>query len=143
MTKTKLFVKYSPSLHQRPCLQQDKEENFGQAYVLYSTLLYSTLLYLSIFYIDYVELRNLNPIEKAAKLYIHIITFCMKSNLWQYFKNKVWKSFRGHSELNQGPIGLQPIALPLSYIPSWKLNYYWIKQSKRIRIPKFWVQILN
>ncbi len=28
------------------------------------------------------------------------------------------KMFRGHSDLNQGPIGLQPIALPLSYIPS-------------------------
>ena len=24
---------------------------------------------------------------------------------------------RGHSELNQGPAGLQPDALPLSYIP--------------------------
>ncbi len=28
------------------------------------------------------------------------------------------KRIRGHSDLNQGPIGLQPIALPLSYIPS-------------------------
>ncbi len=27
------------------------------------------------------------------------------------------KIFKGHSDLNQGPIGLQPIALPLSYIP--------------------------
>jgi hypothetical protein len=27
-----------------------------------------------------------------------------------------WKS-RGHSDLNQGPAGLQPDALPLSYIP--------------------------
>ena len=27
------------------------------------------------------------------------------------------KSFRGHTDLNHGPIGLQPIALPLSYIP--------------------------
>ena len=26
-------------------------------------------------------------------------------------------SIRGHSELNQGPAGLQPDALPLSYIP--------------------------
>ena len=25
------------------------------------------------------------------------------------------KSFRGHTDLNHGPIGLQPIALPLSY----------------------------
>ena len=24
---------------------------------------------------------------------------------------------RGHTDLNHGPIGLQPIALPLSYIP--------------------------
>ena len=29
------------------------------------------------------------------------------------------KSFRGHTDLNHGPIGLQPIALPLSYIPTW------------------------
>ena len=27
------------------------------------------------------------------------------------------KVFRGHTDLNHGPIGLQPIALPLSYIP--------------------------
>ena len=27
------------------------------------------------------------------------------------------KSFRGHTDLNHGPIELQPIALPLSYIP--------------------------
>ena len=27
------------------------------------------------------------------------------------------KMFRGHTDLNHGPIGLQPIALPLSYIP--------------------------
>ena len=25
---------------------------------------------------------------------------------------------RGHTDLNHGPIGLQPIALPLSYIPN-------------------------
>ena len=32
----------------------------------------------------------------------------------------VWRKkniFRGHTDLNHGPIGLQPIALPLSYIP--------------------------
>ena len=28
------------------------------------------------------------------------------------------KKVRGHTDLNHGPIGLQPIALPLSYIPS-------------------------
>ena len=44
------------------------------------------------------------------------------------------KSFRGHTDLNHGPIGLQPIALPLSYIPYssgpdslwillWRSNY--------------------
>ena len=27
------------------------------------------------------------------------------------------KYVRGHTDLNHGPIGLQPIALPLSYIP--------------------------
>ena len=28
------------------------------------------------------------------------------------------KKIRGHTDLNHGPIGLQPIALPLSYIPT-------------------------
>ena len=28
------------------------------------------------------------------------------------------KNVRGHTDLNHGPIGLQPIALPLSYIPN-------------------------
>ena len=28
------------------------------------------------------------------------------------------KNLRGHTDLNHGPIGLQPIALPLSYIPT-------------------------
>ena len=28
------------------------------------------------------------------------------------------KLYRGHTDLNHGPIGLQPIALPLSYIPN-------------------------
>ena len=32
------------------------------------------------------------------------------------------KKFRGHTDLNHGPIGLQPIALPLSYIPD--CHYY-------------------
>ena len=27
---------------------------------------------------------------------------------------------RGHTDLNHGPIGLQPIALPLSYIPNMR-----------------------
>ena len=31
------------------------------------------------------------------------------------------KSFRGHTDLNHGPIGLQPIALPLSYIPTTEM----------------------
>ena len=29
----------------------------------------------------------------------------------------IQKVVRGHSDLNQGPAGLQPDALPLSYIP--------------------------
>jgi hypothetical protein len=28
------------------------------------------------------------------------------------------KIYRGHPDLNQGPTGLQPVALPLSYIPT-------------------------
>ena len=40
-------------------------------------------------------------------------------------KNK--KNSRGHTDLNHGPIGLQPIALPLSYIPySYGLDSLWI-----------------
>ena len=36
-------------------------------------------------------------------------------------------TFRGHTDLNHGPIGLQPIALPLSYIPySYGLDSLWI-----------------
>ena len=31
--------------------------------------------------------------------------------------NALRKVTRGHTDLNHGPIGLQPIALPLSYIP--------------------------
>ncbi len=35
------------------------------------------------------------------------------------------KSLGGHRDLNHGPIGLQPIALPLNYIPLilWKTIY--------------------
>ena len=32
------------------------------------------------------------------------------------------KKVRGHTDLNHGPIGLQPIALPLSYIPSYMFH---------------------
>ena len=42
---------------------------------------------------------------------------------------RIWKNMyekkyilRGHSDLNQGPIGLQPIALPLSYTPNWQFK---------------------
>ena len=35
-------------------------------------------------------------------------------------KYKCQKNVRGHTDLNHGPIGLQPIALPLSYIPKTK-----------------------
>ena len=43
---------------------------------------------------------------------------------------------RGHSDLNQGPTGLQPGALPLSYIPSCARvgspdNLTWVKVQKR------------
>ena len=39
---------------------------------------------------------------------------------------KQQKKVRAHSDLNQGPIGLQPIALPLSYRPKayrFTVNY--------------------
>ena len=32
------------------------------------------------------------------------------------------KIVRGHTDLNHGPIGLQPIALPLSYIPNYMFH---------------------
>ena len=32
------------------------------------------------------------------------------------------KKSRGHTDLNHGPIGLQPIALPLSYIPTARVE---------------------
>ena len=38
-----------------------------------------------------------------------------KSRLSPCFNKK--KKLRGHPDLNQGPVGLQPNALPLSYIP--------------------------
>ena len=37
-------------------------------------------------------------------------------------KYKCQKNVRGHTDLNHGPIGLQPIALPLSYIPFFCLQ---------------------
>ena len=33
------------------------------------------------------------------------------------------KNLRGHTDLNHGPIGLQPIALPLSYIPLLEVSW--------------------
>ena len=41
---------------------------------------------------------------------------CLNSSS-KSFKNAK-RTGRGHSDLNQGPIGLQPIALPLSYTPA-------------------------
>ena len=37
--------------------------------------------------------------------------------------NGATKLYRGHTDLNHGPIGLQPIALPLSYIPKTIVGY--------------------
>ena len=39
------------------------------------------------------------------------------SPLLKRLRRKEKKEARGHTDLNHGPIGLQPIALPLSYIP--------------------------
>ena len=39
----------------------------------------------------------------------HCPESCLHDSLQKYL--------RGHTDLNHGPIGLQPIALPLSYIP--------------------------
>ena len=40
------------------------------------------------------------------------------------FSENFPKICRGHTDLNHGPIGLQPIALPLSYIP--KDGIHWL-----------------
>ena len=37
---------------------------------------------------------------------------------------------RGHTDLNHGPIGLQPIALPLSYIPIVTLVEQFINKDR-------------
>ena len=51
-----------------------------------------------------------------------IILFC----LWCWYRGPKINA-RGHSDLNQGPTGLQPGALPLSYIPNlqitWKITF--------------------
>ena len=51
-----------------------------------------------------------------------IILFC----LWCWYRGSKINA-RGHSDLNQGPTGLQPGALPLSYIPNlqitWKITF--------------------
>ena len=39
------------------------------------------------------------------------------------------KRIRGHTDLNHGPIGLQPIALPLSYIP--RLHFAKLRKAGR------------
>ena len=41
---------------------------------------------------------------------------------WRTFGPQQQNESRGHTDLNHGPIGLQPIALPLSYIPSVDLR---------------------
>ena len=43
--------------------------------------------------------------------------FGPKHFLLQFIIRLITLAKRGHSELNQGPAGLQPDALPLSYIP--------------------------
>ena len=47
------------------------------------------------------------------------------TNVWEK------KFYRGHTDLNHGPIGLQPIALPLSYIPR--------HVEGNTRTPLFWM----
>ena len=46
------------------------------------------------------------------------------------------KYVRGHTDLNHGPIGLQPIALPLSYIPKLLVMYFcaWVLCVKDMKI---------
>ena len=47
--------------------------------------------------------------EPGRKHCVFVITFVWATEI---------KDIRGHTDLNHGPIGLQPIALPLSYIPN-------------------------
>ena len=53
-------------------------------------------------------LSNIIPNRKKTVQYL------LKRN------TEISKISRGHSDLNQGPAGLQPDALPLNYIPRFK-----------------------
>ena len=35
-------------------------------------------------------------------------------------QREIWDNYRGHPDLNRGPLDLQSNALPLSYTPYWK-----------------------
>ena len=50
------------------------------------------------------------PLEESLSRCISIL-----DKTFKFLKKKI---YRGHTDLNHGPIGLQPIALPLSYIPN-------------------------
>ena len=73
--------------------------------------------FLSIFvFINYKQVHKVWSNAFFANFYVRtqIIDprYCYKN-----LKKVEKKYLRGHSDLNQGPIGLQPIALPLSYTP--------------------------
>ena len=62
--------------------------------------------------------------SKSAHLWIKKdiqIEFCTLENLWSHHSQGREKKMRAHSDLNQGPIDLQSIALPLSYTP-WTMQ---------------------
>ena len=48
---------------------------------------------------------------------LNIMIYLMDEKCFYQFLEQKLFPIRGHSELNQGPAGLQPDALPLSYIP--------------------------
>ena len=61
-------------------------------------------------------MKNEIPIDWRWTFKICIVWFTVGfDSLIKFLKRK--RILRGHTDLNHGPIGLQPIALPLSYIP--------------------------
>ena len=72
------------------------------------------------YYFSCLIFECLTFVAKAAPA--KIIIQSEQNQLNTIVKIIIWKkSFRVHLNSDQGPIGLQPIALPLSYIPIWEI----------------------
>ena len=62
--------------------------------------------------------RGSNSSSGSKKFHIQVLADRISLPLIPLISKKR-KKVRAHSDLNQGPIGLQPIALPLSYRPKY------------------------